>query len=339
MTQLRIGIIGSGMIAGVIAKAIQQTDSAIVAGVASRRLDSATAFANEYGIATVFQSTNEMLASNTVDAVYIATPTSVKEEIAIAAATAKKHLLIDKPFASLASLQNIIDAAQKNAVTFMDATHFSHHQRTKLLCSGKLKEEIGEPHTVRTSFFFPFQDKTNIRFNPEKEPSGAVGDMAWYSMRAIVEYLKPTTPLSQIGGAVVKDKTTEAIVGGSGHIAYEDGKSSTFNFGYHAGVCVMDLDVMGPQGMIRLDDFVLDWKDGFAFDNPAHKVGYTKRSQMQTPDEWQYLTVPADKAQATLMIEDFVHQANDSANTALEQSIELAIQTQSLLDQYWNTVK
>lgn len=36
-------------------------------------------------------------------------------------------------------------------------------------------------------FYFPFSDRENIRFDPTDEPMGAVGDMAWYSMRAVVE--------------------------------------------------------------------------------------------------------------------------------------------------------
>ena len=36
-----------------------------------------------------------------VDAVYIATPTVAKEEIALAAIAAGKHVLVDKPFSTL----------------------------------------------------------------------------------------------------------------------------------------------------------------------------------------------------------------------------------------------
>ena len=33
-------------------------------------------------------------------------------------------------------------------------------------------------------------DRDNIRFDPTQEPMTALGDMAWYSMRAVVEYLR-----------------------------------------------------------------------------------------------------------------------------------------------------
>ncbi|MEX0927957.1 MAG: hypothetical protein WD266_02850 [Balneolales bacterium] len=45
-------------------------------------------------------------------------------------------------------------------------------------------------HTpVNTSFFFPFPEGDNIRFNKELEPGGPIADLAWYSVRAAVEYM------------------------------------------------------------------------------------------------------------------------------------------------------
>ena len=51
----------------------------------------------------------------------------------------------------------------------------------------------GSARPVRCTprFYFPFDDYHNIRFDPQQEPTGALGDMAWYSMRAVVEYLRP----------------------------------------------------------------------------------------------------------------------------------------------------
>ncbi|MCC2605079.1 Gfo/Idh/MocA family protein [Planctobacterium marinum] len=339
MNNLNIGIIGSGMIAGVIVDAIRQSSNATIAGVTSRRYESAQAFATQHNIARVFTSTAQMLASGEVDAVYVATPTSVKEEIAIAAANVQKHLLVDKPFVSLASLERIVAAAKQNKVAFMDATHFTHHPRSKFLSGTGLESEIGSPQALRSSFFFPFMDKTNIRFDPSKEPTGAVGDMAWYSMRAITEYLKPETAVNKVSGSLVRDPETGAIIRGSGHIAFEDGKTSTFDFGYNAGVCVMDLDVLGQTGMIHMDDFVLDWHSGFAFNDATHKVGYVKRTAMQTPAEWQYKSTSSEKPQAVYLIENFASIARDPIGKAAQHSMALAIQTQALLEGYWQAVK
>ena len=210
MSTLRLGIIGSGMIAGIIAKAAKQVAEIELVAVASRRVETATAFAGEHGIETVFDHWQQLVASNSVDAVYIATPTAVKEEIALAAAGQGKHLLVDKPFANLASVQKMVDVAREHGVAFMDGTHFSNNPRTAHIRDA-IPAAIGGAQAVRTSFFFPFMDRNNIRFNPDKEPTGAVGDMTWYSMRAIAEYLQPTTPIKTISGGIVRDEQTGAV--------------------------------------------------------------------------------------------------------------------------------
>lgn len=337
MSKLRLGIVGSGMIAGVIANAIKQVENIELVAVASRRPVSAKAFAKEHGINLVFDTWQEMLASDAIDAIYVATPTASKEEIAVYGAQNKKHLLVDKPYASFESLENIIETAKVNGVIFMDATHFTHNPRTKTI-NDMMTEEIGAPQAVRTSFFFPFMDRTNIRFNTEKEPTGAVGDMTWYSMRAIAEYLRPTTPIKTISGGIVRDEETNAVIRGSGVVIFEDGKSSTFDFGYNTGTCLMDLDVLGHEGVFSVSDFVLDWKNGFAFDNQEHVIGFTKRTGMQLPKEHQYIEADSSEAQSVYMMRNFAALTANAQSAENTQAQDLALLTQQLLDAYWRAV-
>ncbi len=77
MSSTRFGIIGSGMIAGVIAKAIIQSTVATLKAVASRRPENAQAFAQEHNIPLVFTGWNQLVASAELDAVYVATPTAL----------------------------------------------------------------------------------------------------------------------------------------------------------------------------------------------------------------------------------------------------------------------
>lgn len=338
MEKLRLGIVGSGMIADIIANAVKKVDTVEVVAVTSRRIEKAQEFAKEHNINNVFMSWEEMIESDLVDAIYIATPTSVKEEIALFGAKNKKHLLVDKPFDSLGSLTNIINSANENGVAFMDATHFTNNPRTVEI-KNNLDEEIGIVQVVRTSFFFPFMDRENIRFNEEKEPLGSVGDMAWYNLRAVAEYLQTNSPIKTISGGIIRDEQTNAIIRGTGVVVYEDGKSSTFDFGYNAGVCVMDLDILGHKGMISLDDYVLDWNSGFAFNNPNHNIGYTIREGMAEPKEFEYVSVNSEKPQASYMIENFASLTKKPQSKEAQYRIDLALKTQELLDLYWNAVK
>ena len=119
---------------------------------------SAKLFAEKHGADQAFDSWADMLISNEIDAIYVATPTSVREEISVAAAHAGKHVLAEKPFASLQSMQNIIAACRENNVGFMDATHFVHHPRTHQI--RKLKADIvGRTWSVASAFQFTLSDR------------------------------------------------------------------------------------------------------------------------------------------------------------------------------------
>ncbi len=337
-SMLRFGIVGTGMIAEVIADAIKDVKESDLVAVASRRRQTAEGFAMKHGRPRVFDSWKDLVAWDGIDAVYIATPTSVREEVCVAAAKHKKHVLADKPFANLPSLESITSACREHSVAFMDATHFVHHPRSKKL-KQELEDRIGRVQAVRTCFFFPFLERSNIRFDPLKEPSGAIGDMAWYSMRAITEFMPAIASLTNVSGFAQRDETTGAVIRGTGLLVFSDGRTSTWDVGYNSGACVMDLDLLGHQGMISLDDFVLDWAGGFAFDDPDYPVGFMQRSGMMTPGEFEKVLTPSPQRAASLMIRDFVNLTRNPTGHEVDASIAISEHTQRLLDAVWAQVK
>ena len=99
MTQkLRIGIVGTGMISNVMATTINASTKADLVAVSSRNMETGNTFATQHQIKTVVDSWQELIKLDTIDIIYIGTPTNVKEEIAISAANQQKHILVDKPF-------------------------------------------------------------------------------------------------------------------------------------------------------------------------------------------------------------------------------------------------
>ena len=334
---VRIGIVGAGFIADVVASAISQTGAELVA-VASRRQESARAFAEKYEGIRVFESWGELLAWDGIDAVYVATPTSVREEICTAAAQSKKHILAEKPFASLSSLQKITQACRKNDVAFMDATHFSHHPRTTVL-KKTIEERVGKVKAIYSSFFFPAMSRDNIRFDPEKEPTGAFGDMAWYSMRAVAEFAAEDASFVSASGFVQKDDESGAYIRSAGVLLLSDGCTSTWDVGYNVGTNVMDLNIMGQEGMLSLDDFVLDWAGGFANNIPEYPVGFTQRIGVASPAEFKQIVTPTDRPQVAHMLQGFCTLCSAPKSQAAHASIQISERTQGLLDAVWHQLK
>jgi predicted dehydrogenase len=332
--QLRFGIVGTGMIAGIIADAIDKSTNANLIAVSGRQLDTAQSFvAKRQGVAAV-QGLDDLLARADVDAVYIGIPTAPKEETALGAIAAGKHVLIEKPFVSHGSLLRMTNAAAAKGVAFMDATHFVHHPRTAAIQAAGV-EKIGSPRSLNTKFYFPFSDRTNIRYNVKAEPMGALGDLAWYSMRAVVEYLHPQGRITKVVTVAEQDPETTSVVRASGLIAFDGGEVSTFDIGYTAGAVIMDLQLLGTSGVIGMDDFVLDSTDSFAFKNPDVETGYFHRTGMATRKDVTFVPTPSNTSAEVAMIQTFAELAafgNAARRAAFAAS---SLKTQQYLDAIW----
>jgi predicted dehydrogenase len=321
---LRWGIVGTGGIAHSMAPRIQQADNAELVAVSSRKMATAQEFADSFGMKNAFDSWADMLAFDGVDAIYVATPTSVKEEISLAAARAGKHVLCEKPFANLPSLQRITAACRENGVGFMDGTHFPHHPRTAYI-KAMMSAMVGQPWSVASAFQFLLTDTGNIRMNPDLEPYGAIGDTGWYNMRAAVEYLPADIEIASVETFMRRGQETGAAVSGSGVIVFSNGATTTWNCGFDSGAGIQDLRISGPVGVIKVDDFL---------------------SQRRTDQAgvYEYLTgwgnsetgeVPSEKPGSALMFEDFAGMVSDPE--WFDASVRASERTQLLLDAVWNS--
>jgi predicted dehydrogenase len=321
---LRWGVVGTGGIANAMAGMIKMADAAELGAVSSRRLESAREYASAHGVPHAFDSWQDMIDSDHVDAIYVATPTSVREEICIAAAKGGKHVLGEKPFASLPSVRRIAQACRDNSVAFMDGTHFVHHPRT-LDIRQRREERLGSVWSVASAFQFSLPDRGNIRYNLELEPMGAIGDAGWYNMRAAVEYLPPNVVLDTVSAYLRRDADTGAAISGGGVLVFTDGSTSTWNCGFDSGAVVMDLRITGTGGVINVDDFLGQNGDGSA-DFLYRKGGWGGG----VADE---VNIASDKPGAALMFEDMAAAA---ADPSLREQWTLATErTQALLDAAW----
>ena len=325
---LRWGIVGTGGIANHIAPMIKVAARAELAAVASRKIETARQFANKHGIPGAFGSWSEMLSSNTVDAIYVATPTAAREEICLLAAANGKHVLGEKPFANLASLRRITSACRKNGVGFMDGTHFVHHPRTAKIKT-TMREKIGWPWSIGSTFQFGLTDAGNIRFDPKLEPYGAIGDAGWYNVRAAVEFTAPGIKIVGLDAYIRRDKKSNAAVTGSGVIAFNDGSTTTWDCGFDAGALNMDLRISGAGGQFSLNDFVQNQADGRA--GPAD-YDYRK-GEFGSSGTLERISVSSAKPAAALMFENFAAMVGNS--DLFEASVTASERTQEWLDAIW----
>ena len=90
--------------------------------VYARRLSAAQEFAARYHLPACTDNLDEMLRSDTVDAVYIATTNETHLSLALQAVEAGKPVLVEKPFTlHYKEARQLVDAARRQGVFVMEA--------------------------------------------------------------------------------------------------------------------------------------------------------------------------------------------------------------------------
>jgi predicted dehydrogenase len=74
---LRIGILGAAKIARLFVEGVRASRKVVVAAVASRDVERATAFARDTGVATVHTTYEALLHDPDIDAIYIPLPNNL----------------------------------------------------------------------------------------------------------------------------------------------------------------------------------------------------------------------------------------------------------------------
>lgn len=155
----RIGIIGAGHYGEEHAKAISQLDDAIITAASRTSAVALAEFTARYG-GSGYTDYAALLNDPEVDAVVIATPHHLHTDIALAAAHAGKHILLEKPMApTFAECQQIADAAQAAGVCLMlgHVNHFAPaYQAAKaILESGEMGDVVLGTATMQKQWMEP----------------------------------------------------------------------------------------------------------------------------------------------------------------------------------------
>lgn len=122
MSILQLGVIGTGNIGREHIKGFGELDEVQVAAVTDVYVPGALKAAEEFGIAKVHNSAEELLADDRLDAVVIGVPNKYHAELAIKAMEQGKHVLLEKPMAlSLEDARAIVRAQQATGKILMIA--------------------------------------------------------------------------------------------------------------------------------------------------------------------------------------------------------------------------
>jgi predicted dehydrogenase len=266
MKKLRIGFLSAAGIARKNWQAILSSGNSVVAAVASRDVQKSRQFIQECQAKNSFDripdalgSYEELIASPTVDAVYIPLPTGLRQEWVLRAAAAGKHILCEKPCAvSAAELEQMIAACAKHRVQFMDGVMFMHSPRlAKIREVLNDSQSVGEIRRISSAFSFYGADnflRDNIRVNGALEPAGCLGDLGWYCLRFALWTMNWQLP-REVTGRILSQSGSPVPTEFSGELIYDGGVSAGFYCSFLANKQQW-AHVSGQKGWLRVPGFV-----------------------------------------------------------------------------------
>ncbi len=254
---LQWGVIGTGAIATDFATALQRSERCRIVNVTSFP-GLAQPFAAKFGIARATDSLDELLDDAEVQAVYVATPHPMHEQLALAAIAAGKHVLVEKPMStSAAAAGRIIEAARQKRVFLMEAYMYRCHPLITELISRLRAGVIGQIRHVRADFGFRDARNPKGRLFDVEQAGGGMLDVGGYPVSfvrlmaglAVGRPLAEPTKLTAVGqiGPTGVDELAQATLSFESGVTAEIACGIRYDFGCAA-------TIFGEEGRIRLDD-------------------------------------------------------------------------------------
>ena len=191
MEKIRFGVVGTNFITDWVIAGAREDSRFELSAVCSRTKERGQEYATKHGIPHIFTSLEEMVASDKIDAVYIASPNYMHAEQSILAMKHGKHVLCEKPMASNAKeVRKMIEASEQYGVALMEAMKSTLSPNFRAVMDNL--EHIGQPRRYFASFcqyssrYDKFKEGIVLNaFKPELS-NGAMMDIGVYTIYPMV---------------------------------------------------------------------------------------------------------------------------------------------------------
>ncbi len=264
--KVRWGVIGCGGIADrrTIPGMMLAMNAELIA-VMDANLAVAQNVKEKYNAKYAFDNYEELLALNEIDAVYIASPVFCHLEQAIAAAKAKKHILLEKPMGlTVKDSQEIADVCNQEGVKIgvglMMRFHSYHQKMKEIIAEGKLGDIVSM--RAQLTCWYP-EIEGNWRQDKNLSGGGALMDMGIHCID-LLQYISGLQA-TQVAGFVAnqtfnytaEDSAAIVLKMKNGALAYVD---ANFNIPDAAAKC--KLEIYGTKGSINAEGTISQVEGG-----------------------------------------------------------------------------
>jgi predicted dehydrogenase len=250
------GLLGAGdIVQKRVAAALRDTPGSRLLAVARARAQLAEAFATSVGAEKSYADWQDLLADKDIDGVYIATPVHLHAEQTIAAASAGKHVLCEKPMAmNTAECDRMLAACRANGVT-LGVAYYRHFYPViahikHVLASG----EIGRPVIAQINAFERFNpaphEARHWLVRAAESGGGPMFDFGCHRLEVLLNLFGAVARVSGSSANVVFERDVEDTA--TAWLHFEGGPVATLAV-THAAIEPQDtLDVFGTGGSLRV---------------------------------------------------------------------------------------
>ncbi|TCP30976.1 putative dehydrogenase [Scopulibacillus darangshiensis] len=176
MDKMKAAIIGAGKQGEVHARTLNEIPYVDIVAICDLNETRAGEMAQKYNIKEVYTDHKEMLNKSDCDFVAIVTPDHLHAQVTIDCTNAKKHILIEKPFATTREdIHAMLEAIERNKVRAMVDLH---NRWSPPFSTAKRAIENGEIGDIRSGY---------IRLNDNK--SVATDMLSWSANSSILWFL------------------------------------------------------------------------------------------------------------------------------------------------------
>ena len=252
--KVRWGIMGTANIARwAMIPGMKLAKNAELYAIAGRSLEKAQKFASEYGIEKAYGSYEELLADETIQAVYVPLPNDIHIKWVKEALRAGKHVLCEKPLAMNAQeVEEMFATAKECGKYLMEAYAYLHSPYVESLKKDVSSGIIGEVNYIDTAFVTQGY-KEDFRLHKEFG-GGAMYDLGCYCTTMILSLIDSEVEFVT-ASAEFTDLGVDFLT--SGQMRFENGARASFNVGMVLGENSNSrfdrLYIHGTKGSIRSD--------------------------------------------------------------------------------------
>jgi predicted dehydrogenase len=228
MKQVKWGIVGTGNISSQFAQGLQLVENAQIAAVASRSIDSASAFAQKFDIVKSYGSYEDMAKDKDLDIIYIGTPHPQHYDNVMLFLEAGFAVICEKPLGvNAAQAEKMIAKAREKNVFFLEGMWTRFFPAFKKAKEWVHSGRIGQPKMMTAMFGYDgTANKQQWRFAHDMA-GGALLDVGIYPL---------AMAFAMFGADPVKVTTAACIENGVDEyntftFEYEDGRIAVLSDG------------------------------------------------------------------------------------------------------------